>query len=161
MWYSSEVRWQLPWSASEEVVALSGLSLTPPRVLGVVELLLGTLDVWLAVWEAAVAVGMLVAAGRVGSTNGLSVYELLPKLVVEASLAGLQTVSLESGTLHGNAECSLFCRGPKMAASVHASSVRRTKMQMSIPLGLQLKSILRRDSSSDTWIPQDVKACRR
>ena len=70
MWYSSEVRWQLPWSAFEEVVALSGLSLTPPRKLGAVELLLGTLDVGLALWEAVGALGMLVTVGSGGSMNG-------------------------------------------------------------------------------------------
>ena len=80
MWYSSEVRWQVPWSALEDVVALSGLSLTPPRVPGVVELLLAALEAW-------VALGMLVTTGSVGSMNGPSVRELLPKLVVEAALA--------------------------------------------------------------------------
>lgn len=51
------------------MVALSGLSLTPPRVSGVVELLLAALEAWVAV----IALGMLVAVGSVGSTNGLSV----------------------------------------------------------------------------------------
>ena len=121
------------------------------------ELLLATLDVWLASWEAAVALGMLVAVGSVGSMNGPIVKELLPKLGVEASLAGLRTVSLEPYILLGNAGYSLSCRGPKIAASVHASRVRRTKIQVSVLLEVQFKSILRRDRS-DTLLPRDVKA---
>ena len=70
MWSSAEVRWQLPWSPFEDVVALSGLSLTPPRVLGIVELLLAALEAWVASWVAAVALEMLVAVGSMGSMNG-------------------------------------------------------------------------------------------
>ena len=92
------MRWQLPWSAFEDVVALSGLSLTPPRVPGVVELLLAALEAWAALSVAVVAVGMLVAVGSVGPVNGPIVEGLLPKLVVEAPFAGMRVVSLEPNT---------------------------------------------------------------